>query len=242
MQELPHAGRLHLNSNVMVKNNTSTRKHLLAAVVLISVSLATNSADCSEKYYINNNRVLLYKIINWWYDCLPEESNQLCGSVIRCRSENNFQIGYDAIEMKMKISAQQSFADLLSVFKPRGPCRGPSLIELKWLNKRYFDGGRYIASDGEEQFPNSFLFDQVDRIHADNIRSLADEIGLELEGAICGLMNGRIALHHSGEQLKTCPLDAKKQDEQSSISLKIVNFQTKEILARFSVFPDGIRP
>ena len=39
--------------------------------------IVNNDAFCSETYYIDNNRVLLYKIINWWYDCLPEESNLL---------------------------------------------------------------------------------------------------------------------------------------------------------------------
>ncbi|MDD9301895.1 MAG: hypothetical protein HUK40_05895 [Desulfobacter sp.] len=52
-------------------------------------------------------------------------------------------------------------------------------------------------------------------------------------------MNGKIALHHAGKLLKTCPADSGKQDERYPITLKIVNSQTEEILAKFSVVFDN---
>lgn len=221
-------------------NSHSTIKCLLAAAATwVCFSATPDIAACSENYYINNSRVLLYKIINWWYDSLPEDSQRLCGELIRCRSERNVQIEYDTDGMKIRFYTKESFADLLSVFKPCEPCWGPSFLQLTWLNKKYFGHGRYLPSTDRDSHLNSFIFGEIEGIHAEKIQSIVDAIGLELEGAICGLMNGKISLHHSGELLKTCPADGKRQDEDSPITLKIVNFQTEEVLAKFSAIFDG---
>lgn len=218
----------------------STIKYLLIVTIIgVCVFTSPNFAVCSEKYYINNTRVLLYKIINWWYDSLPEESYLLCGESIKCRSQGNIQVRYDAVEMKIRLYPKESFADSLSVFKQCKQCFGPSYLKLTWLNKQYFGDGKYIASTDSHSNLNSFTFSQVERINAENIQGVVEGIGLELEGVICGLMDGKIALHHSGELLKTCRVNKEKQDEQFEITLKILNFHTDEILAKFSVFFDG---
>jgi len=220
-------------------NNNSIIKWLLAfTIVLVCVSTTSNYAACSEEYYINNDKVLLYKIINWWYDSFPEESHQICGNLIRCRAEGNIQIEYDAIEMKIRLNAKESFADLLSVFKQCEQCWGPSYLKLTWLNEKYFGDGKFITSTDKYSSLNSYIFTHIERTNAQRIQSIVDVIGLELEGVICGLMNGKIALHHSGKLLKTCQVDKEKQDEHFSITLKIVNFQTEEKLAKFSVIFD----
>ena len=220
--------------------NTSIIKWLLAfAVVLAYVSAMPNDAACSEKYYINNKQVLLYKIINWWYDSLPEESHQLCGSIVKCQTKGNIQIEYDAIEMKLGITAKESFADLLSIFKQCEQCWGPSYLKLTWLNKDYFGDGKFIASTDKRSTSNSYIFAHIDQKYAQKIQSIEDVIGIELEGAIHGLMNGKIALHPAGKLLKTCQTDSEHQDENFPITLKIVNSQTEEILAKLSVVFDN---
>jgi len=92
------------------------------------------------------NTLFLYKIINWWYDSLPEESHQLCGSLIRCQDRGNIQIEYDVIEMKLRLNAKESFADLLAIFKQCEHCWGPSYLKLIWLNKEYFGDRKFITS------------------------------------------------------------------------------------------------
>lgn len=211
---------------------------MAVTIFCVCVSTTPNFAACSEKYYMNNTSVFLYKIINWWYDSLPEESHQLCGNLIRCRTEGNIQIGYDANEMKIRLYTKERFADLLSVFKQCEKCWGPSYLKLTWLNKKYFGDGKYITATDKYAALNSYIFGQIERTSAKHIQRTADVIGLELEGVICGLMNGKIALHHSGELIKTCQVDKEKQDEHFPITLKIINFQTEEILAKFSVIFD----
>ncbi len=208
---------------------------LAFTIVLVCVFTMPNYAVCFEKYYINNNQVLLYKIINWWYDSLPEESHQLCGYLIRCQDKGNFQIQYDAIEMKLRFNAKESFADLLSIFKQCEQCWGPSYLKLTWLNKEYFGDGQFIASTDKDSTVNSYIFAHIERTHAQQIQSIVDVIGIELEGVICGLMNSKIALHNAGKLLKTCQAGSEKQDENFPITLKIVNSQTEEILAKLSV-------
>ena len=207
-------------------------------IVMVCLSTTSNYAACSEEYYINNDKVLLYKIINWWYDCLPEESRQICGNLIICQAKGNIQIEYDAVEMKLRLNTKESFADLISIFKECEQCWGPSYFELTWINKEYFGNGLFITSTDKYSALNSYIFAHVKRINAQRIQSIVDVIGLELEGTICGLMNGKIALHYSGKLLKTCQVDKDKQDEHFPITLKIVNFQTEEILAKFSAIFD----
>lgn len=208
-------------------------------IVLVCVSTIPSYVACSEKYYINNNQVLLYKIINWWYDSLPEESHQLCGSFIRCQTKGNVQIEYDAIEMKLRLNAKESFAELLSIFKQCEQCWGPSYLKSTWLNKEYFGDGKFITSTDKYSTVNSYIFAHIEKTHAQKIQSIVDVIGLEFEGVICGLMDGKIALHHSGKQLKTCRAGSEKQDENFPITLKFVNSQTEEILAKLFVVFDS---
>jgi len=221
-------------------NNNFMIKWLLAfTIVLVCVSTIPNYAACSEKYYINNKQVLLYKIINWWYYSLPEESYRLCGSLIRCKTNGNIQIEYDDIEKKLKLNNRESFADLLSIFKQCEQCWGPSYLKLTWLNKEYLGDGVFITSTDKYSTVNSYIFANIERTNAQRIQSIVNVIGFELEGIICGLMNGKIALHHSGKLLKTCQADSGKQNDISPITLKIVNSQTKEILAKLSVVFDN---
>ncbi len=219
--------------------NYFTKKSLFVVTMLwICFCTMPNFAACSEKYYINNKWVLLYKVINWWYDSLPEESHLLCGDHIECRSEGNIQIVYDAIEMKIRLSTKENFADLLSVFKQCEQCWGPSYLTSTWLNEKYFGGGKYVTSRDKCTTLNSYLFGKIERINAIRIKNIENDIGLELEGSILGLMDGKIALHQSGTLLKTCQMD-KNKGGYPPISLKIVNYKSGEILANFSMAFDG---
>lgn len=89
----------------------------LIALIVVLVTAAVIPGHADEEYYINGNPVLLYKTINWWYDCRPEDSNQLCGRVIQCKNNGNVRIEYNDVEMKLKLTVEKGFADLLGIFK-----------------------------------------------------------------------------------------------------------------------------
>ena len=185
-------------------------------------------AYCSEKYYIDNQRVLLYKIINWWYDCLPEESTRLCGSRIKYENRGNARILYDAAEQKLTLEVDGGFAELLAFFKVCQGCRGPSHFECTWLNGKYFGMGRAKIFSRQQ----TFTVENVDENQAKAIRSMKHHLVFVVEGIIGGLMNGQIALHQGGDLLKTCP-EPEQSDEPYSIRLTLFNSKTNEMLATY---------
>ncbi len=209
-------------------------KWFLSFTIFLSCILINHDAFCSETYYIDNNRVLLYKIINWWYDCLPEESSQLCGSLIKCQSKGNAQVEYNETEMILKLQIKGGFADLLSAFKKCEQCFGPSYLKCTWLNKKYFGSGEAVIVSNELPAMSAFTIKHIDKKQGRLIRSIEKDIIFELEGVIGGLLNGKIALHQAGHFIKTCPGDTQSRNDSSPISLKIKNFHTKEVLAKYS--------
>ena len=61
-----------------------------------------------EDYFIEDEWVLLYKIVNWWYSCLEPDSQWLCGQSIRFKSirfESNgkIQVSGNGQDQKMDI-------------------------------------------------------------------------------------------------------------------------------------------
>ncbi len=204
-------------------------------IVLSCVLIINHDAFCSETYYIDNNRVLLYKVINWWYDCLPEESSKLCGSLIKCQSKGNAQVEYNETEMILKLQIKGGFADLLSTFKQCEQCFGPSYLKCTWLNKKYFGSGEAVfVVSNELPAMSAFIINNIDKKQGQLIRGIEKDILFEIQGVIGGLLNGKIALHQAGNFIKTCPGAPQSRDDCFPISLKIINSHTKEVLAKYS--------
>lgn len=199
---------------------------LTFTIVLSCFHIVNHDACCSEPYFINNNRVLLYKIINWWNDCLPEESSQLCGSRIKCQSEGNAQVVYNEAEMIMRLQIKGGFADLLSLFKQCEQCFGPSYLQCIWLNTKYFGNGEAAIVQNELPTIRALVFNNIDRKQVRLIRSVEKDIVFVLEGVVGGLLlqNGKIALHRAGVFLKTCPEADQSRDDSFPISLNIINW------------------
>ncbi len=197
-------------------------------VAMAILLMAHQKACCEENYYIDNQRVLLYKIINWWYDCLPEESILLCGSPIKYENRGNAHILYNDSEKKLTLGINGGFADMLALFKQCQGCPGPSHFDCTWLNRKYFSNGQ--AKMFSRRLP--ITIENVDRNQTRIIRSMAHHLVFAVEGVIGGLMNGRIALHPSGDMLKNCPKPG-PFDEAFPIRLKLFNSKTNEILATY---------
>ena len=215
-------------------------KSLPFYIIIIPCFLIINhDAYCFEDYYIGNNRVLLYKIINWWYDCLPEESNLLCGRVIKCISKDETQVVYDETKMVLKLKINGGFAGQLSIFKQYGQCLGPSYLKCTWLNKKYFDKGEASIISNDLPAISVLIINKVDKNHGRRIQSIEKDIIFELEGTIGGLLSGRIALHHAGNFIKTCSDASHDRGDNLPISLKIINDNTKEILATYAAIMEN---
>ena len=211
---------------------------LIFVLVLSCFLLNHDDAFCSEDYYIDGNPILLYKVINWWYDCLPKESKQLCGHLIKCESNGDARVEYIEAEKKLKLKIKGGFADLLSISKPCGQSFGPSYLKCTWLNKKYFGTGEAVDIPNESPLINDFIIHNVGKYHGRLIYSIEKYMVFELEGVIGGLLNGKIALHQAGNFIKDWPAADHGRGNGFPVSLKIINSNTKEALANYSVITE----
>ncbi len=172
---------------------------------LLYLYLSSTMASCSEiyfndnlseKYYIDNQNVfLLYKIINWWYDCQPKDNYLFCGKTIKCTNLANACIEYTQSKSALKISIQKGLADQLSIFKTCNGCFGPSYLRCIWQNEKYLGKGKAVPTKNL----NQFIFLHIDKTHALILKNIEKKIVFVVEGKIAGLMNdGKIALHNTG--------------------------------------------
>ena len=211
-------------------------KHILFLPIAVAFFHGMiSNALCAETYTIDNNRVLLYKLINWWNESSLEESNQLCGRPIKCKSEGDAQIEYDEADRILKLQIKGGFADLLSIFKQCDKCFGPSYLKCTWLNRNYF------GSSGKDILPAQTIilpplyFHNIDKEQVKRIRSIEKNLAFELEGVIGGLLleSGKIALHRAGKFLKSCPEVSRSQENGYPISFRIIHSETNEVLAKY---------
>lgn len=186
--------------------------------------------NLSEKYYIENQNVLLYKIINWWYDCQPEDNFLLCGEKIKCNNLGNACIEYAQSKSVLKISIQGGFADLLSIFKTCDRCLGPSYLRCIWQHEKYLGKGKAASINKL----NQFIFVHIDTIQAKILKDIEKDIVFVVEGHILGLTNdGKVALHNTGAILKKCPNDTNEKNAIFPITVTIKIDSTDEIIAQY---------
>lgn len=212
----------------------------LPLVLFLYLHLSSTMVSCSEiyfndylseKYYIDDQNVfLLYKIINWWYDCQPKDNYLLCGKTIKCTNLGNACIEYTQSKSALNISIQKGLADQLSIFKTCNGCFGPSYLRCIWQNEKYLGKGKAVPTKNL----NQFTFLHIDKVQARILKDIEKEIVFVVEGNIIGLMNdGKIALHNTGTILKRCPNDADEKDGIFPITVKIKNTRTNEIIAQY---------
>jgi len=192
--------------------------------IFVFVFISTSCARCSEAYYIDNNRVLLYKIINWWYECLPDEANALCGRLIKYEKQKDIIIKYDQNKLNIVLTAKGGFATQISATD----------LKCTWSNRAYFGGGKPVDITSLQLSAGEFTINNIDANHYHRIKDILPHLTFELKGEIAGLLNGQIALHRAGPFIKKCPLPPKDSGESSTTSFRIINFHTKEVLATYS--------
>lgn len=190
----------------------------LVAWIAVAVLTLTGPGICAETYAIDNQRVLIYKIIAWWYDCLPEEAQALCGREIFWQSSRQVRVTYDATKGRLQLQLGDGLADRLSL---------PSPLKPILLNPLYFNLKTQPAL--VDPAAGSFVFSGVDKKNAERFRGIEERIAVDPAGEITGLEDGRIALWPSTQRIKFCP----PQENISAVRLSIINTIAGEVLAEF---------
>ena len=208
------------------------RKYL---TILLLIALFTPVFGlATEKYYIDQQPVLLYKIINWWNTCLPDDCGLFCGKTIFCTDQGNVNIEKDTTGSDLKLRVNGNFAEMLAPFRQSEAFFGPNRLQCKWLNQKYFGDGTAEDLKDTVNGQSEFRFRSVSETHVQLLKKVEKDIGVVLKGVIGGLINSKIALHRAGKMSNYCFKSNANNRKQFPISLMIVNAQTTEVLAEYT--------
>ncbi|MCG8686895.1 MAG: hypothetical protein MI892_18585, partial [Desulfobacterales bacterium] len=100
----------------------SQRFRVTLFFVIFILLLSTPKGYSSEKYYIDDSPVLLYKVINWWYHCLPEEAEFLCGKSVKWSNRGDEKISYNKEKRVLELNVTGGYASMLSAVAPCNQC------------------------------------------------------------------------------------------------------------------------
>lgn len=198
------------------------RKHRFCILFILFLFNYSPPALGFEHCSIEKDRVILYKVINWWYDNLDQEADFLCRKTIICRRLGQADIQYDAKNQTLTFKLENTVGELLAY--------GPSLFVCEQLNTDFFGNGRAGRVKKDHQGIREISFHEIEEQHAEKIQNFQEQILITLKGTITGLKNGKIALDQTGEFIKPCP----ELDKRPSILLTITDQATQTVLAQFS--------
>ncbi|MCP4233210.1 MAG: hypothetical protein GY770_06445 [Aestuariibacter sp.] len=190
----------------------------------------------SELFYIDNQRVLLYKIINRLYLQNPGEFEVLCGTTLRYENDGNITVEYSDTQNVLKLKLDYGFTDMLSIAQKCEHCPGATYLVANDLNGAYFGSGSASPLHGELESIQAFRFSNVGSSEAKQIRRIEKEISITLTGVVGGLFleEGRVALHRADSSLNRCPENVGSKEVNHPVSLRVINSRTKEVLAEYS--------
>jgi len=177
----------------------------------------------SDLYYLDENEVLLYKILNWWSIEDNKKSTEFCFNNIKVRSNKTLNLAYNKKTKILKIYLKEDFADLISIFDNKN-----TNLKNEYINKKYF---KNLKAQSIKKI-NNITLKNISAGEYKRINKIKNNIAFELEGKVAGLLayNGKISFDKSGDFLRQCP---QKPNEKFDIIFKILNMKTKEILVKY---------
>ena len=189
---------------------------------------ADQDAWTAETYVVDDHPLLLYKLINWWYHCLPHEAHQPCGRSLTCRNRE-IHTTWNAHLKQLSITTAKEFAAMTAVLPPL-----PKGQESSRISAVQMDTGILGKAQAWALFDRSGRFSALRLKPLDKDRAgklMAEKMVLVLSGPIRGLESGRIALYRSGDRIRTCP----DTGDGTPVRLLLVHKQTRTVLAGFDI-------
>ncbi|WP_164970279.1 hypothetical protein [Halarcobacter ebronensis] len=177
----------------------------------------------SDIYYLENNEVLLYKILNWWSNESHENSTEFCFNNLKVRSNKSLNLNYDKKTKILKIYLEEEFADLIYIFENKN-----DYLKNVYINKNYFKNSKVRSI----RKINTISLENISLNQYEKIKKIKNTLAFELEGKIAGLLSfsGKVSFHKNGDFLRPCP---QNQNEKFDIVFKILNLKTDEILVEY---------
>jgi len=210
-------------------------KYLLTIFILLNTNLQyLYSSDLYSNFqYVDNNQVLLYKIMNWWNIDSNQNDITPCNKAIKYKRIGNIKVEYDDKSRELTLVLKNSFAKLVDILKECKNCYGPEYLENIFLNQDYFKNATTKNITKELSLLNKLIFNDVNQREAFKIKNIEKDITLIFEGVIGGLLSGsnNISVHQAGSFFRNCPIKGKKN---FPIKFTIMNKSTNETLVVYS--------
>lgn len=199
---------------------------------LIFFFLLTGISFSQEWYSIDNQPVLMYKIINYWYDAPGDTASFLCGRPVSCRIKSDTTLKYTPQDRQIILFFPQPVADQLSIAEP------PKTAKALWaagpfhMNSSLLDSCTAMVTLTDSGNLKQIVLSPV---LPDLFRELqTGRLEVMIEGRIFGLKNGRIALHPTKNLIRKC----QKSDNPAPVTIRIVDTVSKKTIAELKIPPD----
>lgn len=210
----------------------------LLLLLLFSIASVVPSPAANFAYTIDEQPVLLYKIIQWWYDAPAADAPWACGRTLTCRTADPIQITYAQNDRRLSLQFEAGFAELVSAGTPEAG--SPSMdLRATWLDPNYFgDVTAKLCPDPGCPL-GRLCIEGVASDQAPRLAAMGNHIEVVLAGTVCGLVDGRIALTHGQGLLKVCPASASPATPSRPVTLALRNRDADAVLAIFAIQPAG---
>lgn len=211
----------------------------LLLLLLLSIAGTVPSHAASFAYTIDDQPVLLYKIIQWWYDAPTSEIPWACGRALSCRTTDPIQITYTLNDRRLTLRFGAGFAELVSAGAPEAGIPAMAL-RATWLDTNYFHAVTARLYPDPANALGRLSVEGVAPELADRLAAMANRLEVVLSGPVCGLVDGRIALSHGQGLLKGCPASASPATASRPVTLTLRNRYTNTVLAIFAIQPADV--
>ena len=212
----------------------------IAPLVLLICGLAIGGRAFADidTYTIDGQPVLLYKIIQWWYEAPEAQAPWICARTLACRTRHPVEISFSPDDRRISLRFETEFADLIWP-EIGGSDKSRLYLYPIWTDPVFLNGGTHASGTdlGNRSFRLSLVGVTPDQ--AQQWMRLADGLELVLSGPVCGLADDRVALADGPALLKTCPQGAAPGSAPRAMTLTLRHRPTGRILAIFSLQPVG---
>lgn len=236
-------------------------KYIFGLTLFFILSVFTGSCFCEEDYFIDDEPVLMYKIIDWWEDCSSNRKhifnmkpgNSEKQQVFEQRREKALlqykdcdkfigkSLEYNIIA-KVEFDYQKDKKELNMVFGEdiaalltgnRDLDNKPDLLVFKCIriNEKTFSASDIFNCGYAKINKNTLVFMDIPHDDAAKILKRGPEIGAVIKGVIGGLENNRIIFRNSSKNPEISPA-------MLTIYEPDKNFKTRNIFMEYILEPE----
>lgn len=214
---------------------------LLITFIILHYCIVPKTSNGAELYFLDGSRVLLYKIINWWYYAPPGEGDQLCGERLEYVKTGNAKVHYFDKKTQVTITIDGGFAPLLSVVRKCETCPAVYSVVGSWQEGEDLSSESPRLTIDELPFTNEYTLtiEGIDRKMVETIRTWEADLVFTLSGVVQGLQNGKIAVGDALDKLGKCQTDGGADVTQQKTYFTVRRSKDGPVLAKFWVAPSG---